>query len=208
MAIAAVTFLGLGLLQLLIAQRYGRFALTVDGVHNLGDAVMLEVLRRSRQRPATKFGLWACRIRPAVPLASCVLAPATATGLQVWTVLDGGVSNVVKGSLAALVLEAVSLGANIGFAKLLPDVHDHGDDEDGDVHVLAAKFELLGDAAAAAVAMLAYGLILAGGAPRWCDIVGGWVGAILVAVFHWRPARRAWRNIQRHREPGHTHLRR
>lgn len=178
LAYAEVAFWLLGALQLAVALPLGRSATVVDGLHNLGDGVWLDLVRRARKLEASGRGgtFWKCRVVPLTPAAGALVAVAGT--LALWR-LGLSVSDSTRGVGLSLGLELLSVVLNSYFAWKL-----HHQVEPGDSHSKLAEFHLWGDVGASLAAAGAYIVILAGGDPVSWDVLGAKAGFWVIVAAH------------------------
>jgi hypothetical protein len=191
-------FCALGTLQLILALILGRSAMAVDGLHNLGDGLWLELLRRIRVLKVGGRGgkIWRCRVEPLTPAMGAVVAVAGTLGL--WR-LGVSASNSSRGAGLSLAVELLSVALNGYFAwKLHHLVEPH------DSHSKLAEFHLWGDVGASLAAAGAYIAILAGGNPAGWDIVGAKVGFWAIVAAHIVPCAKSVLSLFSHIGP-HSH---
>jgi len=196
---AEVLFWVLGFVQFLVALWFHRSALAVDGLHNVGDGLWLELVRRmhraARQGGGGRF--WTCRVEPLLPAVGALLAIGGSLLLWRWGV---AVSSSERGAALAFGLEVPSVVMNFTFALKLHELHEHGDS-----HSTLAIFHLVGDLVASMFAALTYVLILMGADPKATDLLGGKAVFGTIVLAHAWPVARSIVDFVRHIGPHEHH---
>lgn len=192
---AMLAFGLLGLIQLAVALSSGRFALTVDGLHNVGEVPTLGINRYARRAEhSARKPVLTCWVLPLAPWFSSVLSVGGA--IVLFAVADGYHNTNMVWLAAGLSL--LSMMTNLGFARGL-----HAHHHDDDANSFAAIMHLAGDTLASGLAVIAYVVIGLTGGNIWADPAAGLFGALIIAYVHRKPMINSIREFRRHRVPGH-----
>lgn len=205
MRIAIVVFVGLGILELVLAAFFHRVALGVDGAHNLADGVVYSInLRAQYWATLDGYSFWTCTGEPGAPLFTSGAVVVGAVFFTIYESTIGGGTGTHQ--LVALGLLGISFAANALFTIVI--YWDRQRQRKGhrghDRHLRNVLVHAFWDTVATLVGALAYGLIVAG-MTNSLDPILAWAGTALILWGHRKEIPEGWRELNSHRVPGHEH---